>query len=181
MAGIMAAPADYDLAKDVVNRAADLMSMPRSHLDHSIWRYMADNNRDDQAKSRSLSVDQHQRKELNRDNREYKQRDAPLSDDSRLYNDCQKLAIVMGHEKLTMNQIRERMNARFGRNQTMTDHIVPDEDYGGAGGRGSTCSCKPRGCILHANGYLVLSKDAVFTSVRLRGQNVLASLKHSQE
>ena len=31
----------YDEAKDVINKAADKMNVPRSHFDHSIWKYMS--------------------------------------------------------------------------------------------------------------------------------------------
>ena len=38
MAGIDSA--DYDTSRDVINHAAELLSVPRSDLDHSIWKYM---------------------------------------------------------------------------------------------------------------------------------------------
>jgi len=31
----------YDEAQDVINLAADKMSIARSHFDHSIWTYMS--------------------------------------------------------------------------------------------------------------------------------------------
>jgi hypothetical protein len=34
--------ADYDTSRDVINHAAELLSVPRSDLDHSIWKYMGD-------------------------------------------------------------------------------------------------------------------------------------------
>ncbi len=40
MAGIVTAPSDYDTPREIINRAADLLSVERSVLDHSIWRYM---------------------------------------------------------------------------------------------------------------------------------------------
>ena len=40
MAGIVAARSDYDMPREIINRAADLLSVERSVLDHSIWRYM---------------------------------------------------------------------------------------------------------------------------------------------
>jgi hypothetical protein len=42
MAGITTSPNEYDTAKDIVNRTADLLSVERSLLDHSIWRYIGD-------------------------------------------------------------------------------------------------------------------------------------------
>ena len=32
---------NYENAQTIIHQAADLMNMPRSHLDHSIWRYMS--------------------------------------------------------------------------------------------------------------------------------------------
>lgn len=40
MAGIAINPGDYDTARDVLKRAAGLLSVPQADLDHSIWRYM---------------------------------------------------------------------------------------------------------------------------------------------
>jgi hypothetical protein len=40
MAGIVTTPSDYDTPREIINRAADLLSVERSLLDHSIWRYM---------------------------------------------------------------------------------------------------------------------------------------------
>jgi hypothetical protein len=42
MAGIATSPNDYDTLRDMVNRAADLLSVERSVLDHSIWRYVGE-------------------------------------------------------------------------------------------------------------------------------------------
>lgn len=42
LAGIVTAPSDYDTPRETINRAADLLSVERSVLDHSIWRYMGD-------------------------------------------------------------------------------------------------------------------------------------------
>jgi len=40
MAGIPINETNYPAARDIINRAADLLSVPRSDFDHSIWRYM---------------------------------------------------------------------------------------------------------------------------------------------
>jgi hypothetical protein len=40
LAGIVTAPSDYDSAKEIIDCTADLLSVERSLLDHSIWRYM---------------------------------------------------------------------------------------------------------------------------------------------
>lgn len=40
MAGIPINRSDYNSARDIVNRAADLASVPRSDFDHSIWQYI---------------------------------------------------------------------------------------------------------------------------------------------
>lgn len=40
MAGIVTAPSDYGTPREIINRAADLLSVEPSVLDHSIWRYM---------------------------------------------------------------------------------------------------------------------------------------------
>jgi hypothetical protein len=42
MSGIATGPNDYDTPKHIVNRAADLLSVERSSLDHSIWRYVGE-------------------------------------------------------------------------------------------------------------------------------------------
>jgi hypothetical protein len=42
MSGITTDPNDYDTPKHIVNRAADLLSVERSSLDHSIWRYVGE-------------------------------------------------------------------------------------------------------------------------------------------
>jgi hypothetical protein len=40
MSGIVTAPSDYDTQREIINRAADILSVDRSVLDHSIWMYM---------------------------------------------------------------------------------------------------------------------------------------------
>ena len=40
MARIVTTPSDYETPREIINRAADLLSVERSVLDHSIWRYM---------------------------------------------------------------------------------------------------------------------------------------------
>jgi len=42
MAGTPISQSNYRAARDIVNRAADLASIPRRDFDHSIWRYMDD-------------------------------------------------------------------------------------------------------------------------------------------
>jgi len=41
-AGIVTAPSDYDMPREIINRAAELLSVERAVLDHSIWRYMGE-------------------------------------------------------------------------------------------------------------------------------------------
>jgi hypothetical protein len=40
LAGISINQTDYNAAREIINRAADLLSISRSDFDHSIWRYM---------------------------------------------------------------------------------------------------------------------------------------------
>jgi len=40
MAGVPIDETDYAAARDLINRAAELLLVPRSDFDHSIWRYM---------------------------------------------------------------------------------------------------------------------------------------------
>jgi hypothetical protein len=42
MAGIVTTLSNYSVARDIVNRAADVASVPRRDFDHSIWRYVGD-------------------------------------------------------------------------------------------------------------------------------------------
>jgi len=42
MAGIPLTQSDYSAALAIINRAADLASVPRADFDHSIWRYIGD-------------------------------------------------------------------------------------------------------------------------------------------
>jgi hypothetical protein len=42
MAGIQFSQSDYATALAIINRAADLASVPRADFDHSIWRYVGD-------------------------------------------------------------------------------------------------------------------------------------------
>jgi hypothetical protein len=39
-AGIAMTPGDYDVARDILKRAAAFLSIPQADFDHSIWRYM---------------------------------------------------------------------------------------------------------------------------------------------
>lgn len=40
IAGIVLTPGDYSTARDILTRAAGLLSIPQADFDHSIWRYM---------------------------------------------------------------------------------------------------------------------------------------------
>ena len=42
MAGISLSQSDYGTALAIINRTADLLSVPRADFDHSIWRYIGD-------------------------------------------------------------------------------------------------------------------------------------------
>jgi hypothetical protein len=42
MAGIQLSQSNYNSALVIINRAADLASVPRADFDHSIWRYIGD-------------------------------------------------------------------------------------------------------------------------------------------